>query len=149
LIERAALLVTSDPDGDPSVIDSSFDPHRARYFVNWWRNGDFGVVAEERGVFVGAAWCRRFDRGELEHAAMTPGAHEVAVAVESERRRSGVGAVLVSSVLDAAAQHQLVGLELTVGAHRDWLVRFYECAGFRVFALSGRHVLMRAPLGAE
>jgi GNAT superfamily N-acetyltransferase len=79
---------------------------------------------------------------------MTPGAHEVAVAVESERRRSGVGAVLVSSVLDAAAQHQLVGLELTVGAHRDWLVRFYECAGFRVFALSGRHVLMRAPLGA-
>ena len=147
-IARAALLATHDDDAVLTPVDVARAlPHHARYFDGWPKGDDFGVIAEDdAGSHIGAAWCRVFRAGELEHSAMTPGRPELIVAVEPRARRSGVGTRLVLAVLDVARDRGAEAVELTVGAHRPWLVEMYQRSGFAVIGRSGRHFVMRHTL---
>lgn len=148
-IAQAALLATHDPGvtlPDPSAV--AHVAHHARYFVGWPRSGDFGVVAQVEGRPVGAAWCRCFDADEREHPIMDSRAPELVVAVAPESRNAGIGEDLVKNALSEAKSLGHPAVELTVGAHRPWLVALYERCGFTAIAESGRHVVMRAELSA-
>jgi ribosomal protein S18 acetylase RimI-like enzyme len=74
-------------------------PELERYTRGFGRAGDAGVVAARRGVPVGAAWCRRFDRADAGYGFVSEDVPELAVAVRPEARGAGVGTALLTRLL--------------------------------------------------
>ena len=121
-------------------------PELARYVAGWMRRpGDLGVVAEEDGAPVGAAWLRRWtgaDRGYGFVDAETP---ELSMSVLPGRRGRGTGTALLRRLLSVAAEpFAAVSLSVTV---TNPARRLYEREGFTaVGAPDGGSVVMVRPL---
>ncbi|WP_328393747.1 GNAT family N-acetyltransferase [Nocardia sp. NBC_00416] len=79
-------------------------PKLARYVENWGRSGDLGVIGEIGQRSAGAAWLRRFppeDAGDTYIDADIP---ELAIAVDSTARGTGLGTALLTRLLAEAAR---------------------------------------------
>ena len=50
---------------EPHAEAAQAVPFVAKYLIGWQRPGDFGVIAEQHGEILGAAWARRFSTAEL------------------------------------------------------------------------------------
>jgi ribosomal protein S18 acetylase RimI-like enzyme len=120
-------------------------PHLQRYVAGWGRPGDLGVIgetgdaeqADEGGTVsgarrpVGAAWLRlptEDDRGNEVFVASDVA--ELSVAVEPDRRGTGLGGRLVSELLDRArADGRYAGIVLSTRMENP-AVRLYQRLGF-------------------
>ena len=122
------------------------DPHNAVYVDRWGREGDAGVVAEdESGLRVGAAWYRTFTDEDHGYGYVAAGVPEVAIAVRPEARRHGVGAALLTALLEGARARSVPALSLSVEAGNP-AVRLYEHVGFRRVAMVEGSWTMRIEL---
>lgn len=74
-----------------SVEQTPGEPRLARYLERWGRAGDFGLVAEDEGEPIGAAWCRLFNAEEAGYGFVDETVPELSVAVQREHRGCGVG----------------------------------------------------------
>jgi ribosomal protein S18 acetylase RimI-like enzyme len=104
-------------------------PFVATHLAGWQRKQDFGFIAEEDGVPVGAAWARQFlpDEEPLFYVdARTP---EVTIGVKPLLRGRGVGGALLQALCAEAARRE-VGLCLNV-RHDNPARRLYDRVGFR------------------
>jgi ribosomal protein S18 acetylase RimI-like enzyme len=124
-------------DGVTSYHAAKHDPYLREYVVDWGRADDVGVLADQAGTLLGAAWAR-----VVPHppgiANVPSGCLELAVAVHPQAQRSGVGSTLMACCC-ALADARGLRLALTVRKHNP-VVHWYMRYGFVVVATSVNRV---------
>jgi GNAT superfamily N-acetyltransferase len=91
------------------------EPRNARYVEQWGRAGDLAVVALDRqDEAVGAAWCRCFPADAPGYGFVAADVPELAIAVFPEFRRSGVGSLLLGSLIARSRAAGVRGMSLSV-----------------------------------
>lgn len=127
MLIEAAFWRSSDvkPPADRELTD----PFLERYVEGWPRDGEFGVVAEEGGHPLGAAWCRFFTAAEPGYGFVDEAVPELSVAVRPGSRRRGVGTAMLREILRQASDRNLERLSLSVERDNP-SVSLYERLGF-------------------
>lgn len=120
-----------DP-GRPRVTpeEAAAEWHEIPHYVeDWGRPGDTGLIAEEGGRHVGAAWYRTYTAERPGFGFMGEEIPELSIALVPEARGRGIGSALLTALLDLARAegHERISLnaELTNPARR-----LYERLGF-------------------
>lgn len=118
------------PPGEPPLpLSIVVRPDLARYVAGWMQSSDdFGFVAEERGVPFGAAWLRRWSRGEKGYGFVNEATPELSMSLLPSYRGRGVGTVLLRCLLSAAEQ-RCSAVSLSVSASNP-ARRLYAREGF-------------------
>jgi GNAT superfamily N-acetyltransferase len=132
------------PPGQPALPpEVTYQPRVARYVAGWGRDGDQGVLAVivDGGAPVGAAWLRRWSRGERGFGYLDEHTPELAVAVLPEARGLGVGTALLKRLLALVAA-SVPAVSLSVDP-RNPAVRLYRRLGFEVVAIEPGSWVMR------
>ena len=101
----------------------------ARYWQDWGRQGDLGVVAETGGTgcAVSCAWVRLFSHEEADAALVGDNIPELKIVTISEARGLGMGTEVVHALL-GLCKSRYAGVSVTVDRGET---RFYERLGFR------------------
>jgi GNAT superfamily N-acetyltransferase len=120
------------------------DPTVARYLEGWPRDRDYGVVAEDARP-LGAAWWHFFAESEPGYGFVDACIPELAVGIIPDRRREGIGSLLLNALLTEARIRELRGISLSV-ARENPAVRLYERLGFRALREEHGSVTMLATL---
>lgn len=119
------------------------DPHIARYIHNWGRQGDTAVIAEtSQSRPIGAAWYRLFAPTEQGYGYIDASIPELAIGVTPEYRGHGVGAALVTALLNLAHASGFTAMSLSVESVNP-AVAIYERHGFRKVGTNGGAWTMR------
>jgi ribosomal protein S18 acetylase RimI-like enzyme len=114
---------------EPHAAAARAVPMVAAYLDGWRQPEDFGFIAEQAGIAIGAVWARQFapiDHPSAWHADRTP---ELSIGVQSDARGQGVGRRLLHALIAEATRRELslcLNVRLTNPA-----VRLYERLGFR------------------
>lgn len=128
---------------DSSVVATQENPALARYVQGWPRAGDVGVVAEQAGHGIGAAWLRLSAADAPDNKGygyVDDTIPELALAVVPESRSLGVGSNLLSEIM-TLAQKKFPAVSLSVRADNPALA-LYERVGFT--PIPGSEVTNRA-----
>jgi GNAT superfamily N-acetyltransferase len=106
-------------------------PQLRRYFLDFGRPGDAGVVAVTAdGARLGAAWFRLFSAEEPGFGFIAVDVPELAMGVVAEARGQGIGGVLLDALLTLAREQGFRALSLAVDRQNP-ARRLYERKGFR------------------
>jgi ribosomal protein S18 acetylase RimI-like enzyme len=136
-------------EDDRSSLEGTLgDARLGRYLESWAQTGDFGVVAEEEGDPIGAAWWRYFNVETAGYGFVDETVPEVSVAVKPGQRGRGVGTALFEALLHEARVRGIVRLSLSV-EQDNRVVTLYERLGFRRISLSGNAWTMVADIKPE
>ncbi|MCA1679861.1 MAG: GNAT family N-acetyltransferase [Actinobacteria bacterium] len=122
------------------------DPGNARFVVDWGRPGDIGVIAEEGGEPVGAAWLRTHAGDEFAPGYAGEPVAQLAIAVVPTHRGRRWGRRLLEGLLEEADKNGLSEVQLTVGLANVPAVRLYESTGFSTILSDGLSARMRRVL---
>ena len=120
---------------EPDIERAKAVPFVAAHLAGWRRPEDFGFIAEQDGVAIGAAWARQFSPDEQPAFYVDAHTPEVTIGVKSDNRARGIGGRLLEAVI-AEATRRGVGLCLNV-RHDNPARRLYERIGFRLVPGSG------------
>lgn len=139
------LLAAFPPGGVP--VGAAELPHVTRWFEEWGRPTDAGVVAWHDGERVGAAWCR-VQASVLVRDAEGRALPELSIAVAPDHQARGVGRLMLDGLAKAASAAGHHALSLTVNAQNPAL-RLYERVGFEVVRRDGDRLTMVKSLGSD
>ena len=115
------------PGADPVPREIIFVPEIYIYIEDFGRPDDCGLVAEQDGEIIGAAWTRIIPAyGHIDDD--TP---ELAISVLPGRRNSGVGTMLMSSLFEHLRSLGYKRTSLSVQKDNP-AVRFYERMGYHI-----------------
>ncbi len=106
------------------------DPELTRYWLNWGRQGDLGVVAESESVGypVACAWVRLFTREEAGRDYVGEGIPELAIGTIPTARGRGIGTRILRALL-RLCRSRYAGVSLSVRVDNP-AIRLYERLGF-------------------
>jgi ribosomal protein S18 acetylase RimI-like enzyme len=125
----------------PPREEALADPRIARYFEGFGRPGDFGVVAEEGGEGLGAAWWRYFRAEAPGYGFVDEATPEISAAVLPGHRDRGIGTALFRALEREARDRGIARLSLSV--ERDnRAAALYERLGFQPLAQKGDALTM-------
>jgi ribosomal protein S18 acetylase RimI-like enzyme len=113
----------------PPIEERLADPEIARYFEDWGRAGDAGVVAVDGERPIGAAWYRLFAAERPGYGFVDERTPELTMGVVASERGRGVGSALVYALLEQARGSGFQAISLSVEPDNP-AVRLYERAGF-------------------
>ena len=105
------------------------DPAIARYLARWPLNSDFGVVADDDGGSVGAAWCRYFDEDSHGYGFVAADVPELTIGVVAGRRGEGIGRLLLAELAREARDRGIERISLSVEADNP-AISLYADFGF-------------------
>lgn len=107
------------------------DPALIKYWQNWGRPTDLGIVAEsaELNYPVGCAWVRLYAGEEPGHGHVSDDIPELAFGVVKDLRNQGIGTLLLERLLKQC-RTRYPGVSLSVREDNP-SVRLYEKLGFR------------------
>jgi ribosomal protein S18 acetylase RimI-like enzyme len=113
-----------------SVRAVAENPGTAKYVEGWGRDGDLGVVAVAvGGEPLGAAWLRLLRGENAGYGYVDDKTPELAIAVRPWARGTGIGARLISHLLQAAkSRYRMVSLSVRSD---NPALNLYERMGFR------------------
>ena len=131
-----------------STADVLADPRLAHYAVGWPRQGDRGVVAEDDGQAVGAAWWRFLPAADPGYGFVDADVSEVSIGVLHGHRGAGVGTALLDGLVELARAEGLPSLSLSVETDNP-AVRLYAAAGFERLGEAGGAATMLLRLGPD
>ncbi len=139
MLHHAYYWKERKPDAGPGPVQL--------YVKAWGRRADTAMIAVVDGFPVGAAWYRLFKASAPGYGFVDEQTPELAVAVVPNARGKGVGAALISSLLERARRDGFSALSLSVDRHNEGAVGLYEHLGFERVEEQGDSLTMRAPLG--
>lgn len=116
-----------------------------RYLDDWGREGDLGLIAEDAGDRLGAAWWRLFPAAAPGYGFVAEDVPEISLAVISTRRCEGTGRRLLLALLARALAEGIPALSLSVEEDNPAL-RLYRTVGFEPVSRSGDSLTMRCGL---
>lgn len=129
---RAMLAEAADwrPDsmvrsGDAVLRDQAV----ARYLAGWPMEGDFGVIAHDDGVPVGATWCRFFTADHCGYGYVASDVPELTIGVIADRRGHGIGRRLLTELAVMAGGHSIERISLSVEIDNP-AIHLYADVGF-------------------
>jgi GNAT superfamily N-acetyltransferase len=125
---------------ESSIESVQQQPYLARYALNWGRIGDLGYVASIDTILIGAAWLRLWLGEDKGFGYVKDEIPELAIAVLPDYRGQGIGARLLTQILDAA-KINYPAVSLSVRANNP-VIRLYERTGF--MKIPGSEVVNRA-----
>ena len=102
-----------------------------------------GVVAEEDGDRIGAAWLRAHVGDEFAAGYLGDPVAQLAMAVVPARRGRGWGRQLLERLLEKADKSGLPEIQLTVGLTNAAAVQLYHSTGFSILLSDGLSARMR------
>lgn len=135
---------------DAEVEPPAFDDFRKRpeftmLLADWGRHGDRGLIAEDRGRLMGAAWFRLWTKDRHSYGFVNAATPELALAVSRADRRRGIGRALLRELIILAREARFPALSLSVSPLNPAL-GLYESAGFTKVGESGTSWTLRLPL---
>ena len=124
------LAARMQESGEP-IQKALRDPELTRYWQDWGRSGDLGLVAESdsAGYPVSCAWVRLFSREEAGADYVGENIPELAIGTIPAARGLGVGTRLLQALLDLC-RSRYSGVSLSVRLDNP-AIRLYERLGFR------------------
>jgi ribosomal protein S18 acetylase RimI-like enzyme len=115
------------PDAEPPHREIIFQPEIYVYVKEFGGKDDCGVVAEQDGQIIGAAWTRIIPAyGHIDNE--TP---ELAISVLPDFRGSGTGSKMMQSLFDLLRERGYRQTSLSVQKDNP-AVRFYERLGYEI-----------------
>jgi len=134
------------PQGNaPFERDVVKHPDIAKYVKEWGREDDSGFVAiDENNRPLGAVWLRLLKDEERGFGYVDSRTPELGIAVLPEYRGKGIGADLLSRLIEAAAD-SYESISLSVAAENPAL-RLYQRLGFKEVGRCAGSITMRRKL---
>lgn len=130
------------PGGEwPSFVESMNEDRNRRFWTDFPREGELGVIAVEGERPVGACWVRYLRGSELSEID-DPLVPVLAIGVEEDVRGDGVGSALLAALITYADDHGIARISLTTGLSNIAAVRLYERNGFLEVRRQGDAVQM-------
>ena len=120
----------------PPLGEFREQPEFAKLLAGWGRPGDRGVLAEEQGTRIGAAWFRLWTPEFHSYGFVDAETPELGIAVVSARRSKGVGRSLLRALIEIARGDGHRALSLSVSPS-NYARAFYEAEGFHKVGESG------------
>jgi RsiW-degrading membrane proteinase PrsW (M82 family)/GNAT superfamily N-acetyltransferase len=133
------LVEAANWDGARGTTPQSVqaDPLSWHYLEGWQRATDFGVIALDGGVPVGAAWARFLTQSDSGYGYVNDAIPEITLAVAVNARHRGIGQQLLAGLVESAQDLALDGLSLSVEDGNDHARRLYEKSGFLAVGRNG------------
>jgi phosphinothricin acetyltransferase len=120
IYNEAVLTTTASYDNEPRTLE-----HRLAWFDDHQRTDYAIFVAEDQGVVVGWSSLSRFhDRFGYRYTA------ENSIYIASEHRGRGIGALLLSPLIDAARTRGLHAILAAIDASNEASIRLHKRFGF-------------------
>ena len=109
-------------------LDTQRDPDIACYVRSWGRPGDWGLMAWNGQMPVGAVWMRQWSGDEKGYGYVSPFIPELSIALLPEYRNGDLGVRMLKTII-SMAKERFPGLSLSVVGGCPAL-RMYESLGF-------------------
>jgi ribosomal protein S18 acetylase RimI-like enzyme len=129
LWEMLYMALYVPPGKPPFPREILQDPDIACYVQGWGRPGDWGLLARDGEMPVGAVWLRQWTGDEKGYGYVSPAIPELSIALLPDYRNRGLGTRMLQAVISMAKEH-FPGLSLSVVASSPALL-LYERLGFR------------------
>jgi GNAT superfamily N-acetyltransferase len=113
---------------ESSVGAIATNPDLFRYIKDWGRAGDQGMIAEQNGRAIGAAWLRLWPFTDKGYGYLAEDIPELAIALIPEARAQGIGTALLKQTL-ALASAEFRAVCLSTRSDNPAL-KLYERVGF-------------------
>ena len=115
------------PDAEPVPREIIFEPEIYVYIKDFDSKDDYGIVAEQDGQIIGAAWTRIIPAyGHIDNE--TP---ELAISVLPNFRGKGIGSEMMQTLFDLLRERGYKRTSLSVQKDNP-AVRFYERLGYKI-----------------
>ncbi|WP_243885862.1 GNAT family N-acetyltransferase [Cellulomonas fengjieae] len=133
------LLEAFNWDGTPRFTRDEVvaDTHTARYLGGWRRPDDFGLVAVDGTVALGAIWARALPAAAPGYGYVADDIPEIGMAVARPDRGRGVGSALLAGCVEQARGLGWRALSLSVEDGNTAARDLYERHGFAVVGRNG------------
>jgi ribosomal protein S18 acetylase RimI-like enzyme len=134
LVFSFLVLAARMPEGHEPMQKALSDPFLRKYWADWGRSGDIGVVAEDpsTGIAVACAWVRLFTKEQAGTGFCGEQIPELAMGVVPSFRANGIGTAVIRRLIEAV-KSQYCGMCLSVRSDNP-AVRLYERLSFQKVA---------------
>lgn len=104
-----------------------------KYFENFGRGGDIGLVAVDGGILIGAIWARLFDKQSGSYGFVDEETPELGMAVVPAYRNRGIGSLLIQELFRKLRESGYTTVSLSVNKANQAL-NLYKRSGFQIFS---------------
>lgn len=125
--------------GDPNKTLSEFFDEDDQLYVQEWSEDRGGVIVEDNGNPIGAAWLRTFTKDRPGTGFISEEYPEIALAIAPGNTGKGLGRKLMTTTLEQAREDGRPGVSLCVAHGNKRALHLYERIGFEHHGESADH----------